>query len=101
MDLLDALIHFLRFLCYLRNLSLEIARYRRVAGSGQGQLPANSKSGNRLPSTCSTQPYKNGLFNKPFPTLGRATCVPEAPVSNYRSLRVRYAQPSHAAAQKA
>jgi hypothetical protein len=39
-DLLDALIHFLRFLYFLRNLSLEIASCRRVAGSGQGQPPA-------------------------------------------------------------
>ena len=32
--------HFLRSLRFLRNLSLEIVRYRRVAGAGQGQPPA-------------------------------------------------------------
>jgi hypothetical protein len=31
--------HFLRFLRLLRNLSLEIVRYRRVAGASQGQPP--------------------------------------------------------------
>jgi hypothetical protein len=35
--------HFLRFLRFLRNLSLGIVRYRWVAGAGQGQSPAKQE----------------------------------------------------------
>ena len=35
--------HFLRFLRFLRNLSLEIVRYLGVAGAGQGQPPAKQE----------------------------------------------------------
>src|SRR5215213_5071043 len=66
---------FLRYLRFLRNLSVEIVRYRWVAGVGQGHPPQSIRS-SRLPSLCSTQPHMKGLFDKPLPTpMGRETLV--------------------------
>src|ERR687898_390212 len=72
-----ALIYLLRFLRFLRNdLSVEIVRSRRVAGAGQGQPPAPSKSGNRLPSSAPLNRTQKGFFAQVLTTMGRATRVP-------------------------
>src|SRR5215213_8682414 len=75
--LFDALIHFMRFLRFLRNdlseKTSDGSRWPEQAKDNHLQ----SKSSNKLPSLCSTQPPSNGLLDKPLPTsMERATCVP-------------------------
>ena len=58
-----------------------------MAGQAKDNHP-QSKSSNKLPSLCSTQPHSNGLLDNPLPTsMGRATYVPGDPVSHHHSLR--------------
>ena len=69
--------HFLRFLRFLRNdpseKTLDGRRWLEQAKDNNPQ----SKSSNRLPSLCSTQPHIKGPSDKPLPTsMERATCVP-------------------------
>jgi len=85
--LFDSLIYFLRFLRFLRNdLSVKSSDWGRWLDQAK-DAPAQSKSSNRLPSLCSTQPHIDGLFAQVLTTMGRATYVPGDPVSHHHSLR--------------
>jgi hypothetical protein len=73
----DALIYFLRILRLLRNgLGVKTSDWWGRWLHQVNDAHAQSKSSNRLPSLCSTQPHK-GPFDKPLSTsMKRATCVP-------------------------
>jgi hypothetical protein len=93
----DALIHFLRFLRFLRNdLSVKTSDWWGRWLDQVNAAPARSKSSSRLPSLCSTQPHIRGPPTNPSPLLWRgsmerATCVPGGPVSHQQSLRAECA----------
>ena len=71
----DALIYLLRFLRFLRNdLSEKTSDGSRWLDQVK-DAHAQSKSSSKLPSFCSTRPHINGVFDKPFPTMGRETLV--------------------------
>jgi len=68
--------YFLRFLRFLRNdLSVNTSDWGRWLDQAK-DAPAQSKSSNRLPSLCSTQPHINGLFAQVLTPMRRETCVP-------------------------
>jgi hypothetical protein len=85
--LFDALIHFLRFLRFLRNgLGVKTSDGSRWLDQVNA-APARSKSSSRFPSLCSTQPHIKGLLSQVLITVGRATYVPGDPVSHHHRLR--------------
>jgi hypothetical protein len=85
--LFDALIHFLRFLRFLRNdLSVKTSDGISWLDQAKDNHP-QSKSSSRHPSICSTQPHIEGLFAQVLTTMGRATYVPGDPVSHHHRLR--------------
>jgi hypothetical protein len=75
-DPCDALLHFLRFLRFLRkDFSVKTSDGSRWRDQAK-DAPAQSKSSNRLPSLCSTQPHIDGLFAQVLTPMRRETCVP-------------------------
>src|SRR5215207_8305714 len=78
----------LRLLRFLRrNLRAKPSDWRGRWLDQVKDAHSQSKSSSRLPSLCSTQPHITELFDKPFPTMGRATYVPGDPVSHHHRLR--------------
>jgi hypothetical protein len=96
----DALIYFLRFLCFLRNgLGVKTSDWWGRWLHQVNAAHAQSKSSTKLLSLCSTQPHIRGSPTNPSLLLGRgsierATCMPGGPVSHHQSPRAECARPA-------
>ena len=86
--LFAALVYFLRFLRFLRStLSLKTSDWWGRWLDQVKDAPAQSKSSNKFPSLCSTQPHIRGSSTNPSLLLWRGQPVCRGPVSDQQSLR--------------